>query len=281
VISMPMNPRLLRPLAGRSLLLDRYSGASVAYSLRRLRTGYTGPVVTVRRSSDSAEANFTAAEVSGGTLAAWVGAGNDGFVRTWFDQSGNAKNAEQTTANRQPKLVSSGAVVLTPEGLPAMELYGKGMGTTAEVYSGSYSWFYVIRPDIGANDNMHAWSGMSGLGSSSDFRFDGVGSRMMWFLNAFVNTVNIFTLGLQASAVYNGSANITSGVVNLYRNLTVEKSATLSPWSDRDGDLSLFAFNAGSSQQTDGFASELIFYPSAAVDRVGVVADIRKHYGIA
>ena len=80
------------------LLLDSYSGAAAAYSLRQLSWAYGGAVVRVRRSSDNTESDFTATEVSDGTLAAWVGAGNDGFVRTWYDQSGNARHMIQATA---------------------------------------------------------------------------------------------------------------------------------------------------------------------------------------
>jgi hypothetical protein len=45
---------------------------AAAYSLRNLSTTYTGNVVDVRRSSDNTVASFTAAEVSDGTLEAWV-----------------------------------------------------------------------------------------------------------------------------------------------------------------------------------------------------------------
>lgn len=40
------------------LLLDTYSGATVAYSLRKLRTAYSGSAIRVRRSSDNAEQDF-------------------------------------------------------------------------------------------------------------------------------------------------------------------------------------------------------------------------------
>ena len=80
--------------AGPTFLLDDYPGAAAAYSLRQLRTGVTN-VVRVRRDNDDAEDDFTATEVSDGTLAAWVGAGNNGFVRTWYDQSGNNYHAGQ------------------------------------------------------------------------------------------------------------------------------------------------------------------------------------------
>ena len=103
-------------------LLDYHPGATAAYSLRSLSSSYTGPVVTVRRSSDDAEADFTASEVAGGALATWVGA-NDGFVTTWYDQSGNGNNAVQATSGAQPKIVSSGNLV-EENGRPAMQFDG-------------------------------------------------------------------------------------------------------------------------------------------------------------
>jgi|DEB0MinimDraft_6_1074348.scaffolds.fasta_scaffold70118_1 hypothetical protein len=91
-------------------LLDQYPGAAAAYSLRNL-VGTSNPaVVRVRRDNDDAEDDFTATEVSDGTLAAWVGAGNDGFVRTWYDQSGNNRHCQQSTTSAQPSIVLNGAL---------------------------------------------------------------------------------------------------------------------------------------------------------------------------
>ena len=86
-----MSNRLLVPRKTPGLL-DLVPGAAAAYSLRSLSRSYAGPVVTVRRSSDDAEEDFTAAEVADGTLAAFCGAG-DGFVKQWWDQSGNGAHA--------------------------------------------------------------------------------------------------------------------------------------------------------------------------------------------
>jgi hypothetical protein len=105
----PMNNRLLVPQK-LPLLLDYAPGAAAAYSLRSLSNSYVGPVVTVRRSTDSAEADFTATEVSDGTLAAWCG-GGDGFVKQWWDQSGTASHMQQASASSQPKIVSAGVLV--------------------------------------------------------------------------------------------------------------------------------------------------------------------------
>ena len=99
-------------------LLDVYSGAAAAYSLRQLQSG-SYPVVRVRRSNDNAEQDFTATEVSDGTLAAWVGAGNNGILRTWYDQSGNNRHSSLFGSLPSWKIVDNGTLV-TSSGLAAI-----------------------------------------------------------------------------------------------------------------------------------------------------------------
>jgi hypothetical protein len=96
-----------------SLLLDLYPNAATAYSLRKLRTAYTGSAVRVRRSSDNTEQDigFVAGQLDTASLLAFCGAGN-GFVTSWYDQSGDARDAAQTTQANQPQIVSSGSLIL-------------------------------------------------------------------------------------------------------------------------------------------------------------------------
>jgi len=109
-------------------LLDLYPGATAAYSLRTIKLSETSsPVVNVRRSSGSPSTeDFTATQVADGTLAAWVGAG-DGFVTTWYDQSGNSNHAIQINDGSQPLIVSSGTLQTEPavNGKPAI-IFGTG-----------------------------------------------------------------------------------------------------------------------------------------------------------
>jgi hypothetical protein len=127
-------------------LLDTYSGATVAYSLRRLRGGYTGALIRVRRSPDNAEQDisYNSSNVLDTTsLLSFVGAGN-GFVTTWYDQSGNSSNAVQTTAENQPQIVSSGSVILQNT-KPALQFDGtndnmpNGVGSTLPVNISAFS----------------------------------------------------------------------------------------------------------------------------------------------
>jgi hypothetical protein len=94
------------------LLLDTYTGASGAYSLRKLRTAYTGSAIRVRRSNDNTEQDIGFdgnGNLDESALTTFVGA-NSGFVTTWYDQSGNGRDATQTTSGNQPRIVNSGTV---------------------------------------------------------------------------------------------------------------------------------------------------------------------------
>lgn len=106
-------------------ILDVYPNAAVAYSVRKLRTAYTGSAIRVRRSSDNAEQNIGfdgLGNLDTTALTTFCGAGN-GFVTTWYDQSVNGRNATQTTAANQPQIVSAGVVLLT-NGKPCAKFDG-------------------------------------------------------------------------------------------------------------------------------------------------------------
>ena len=94
-------------------LLDTYSGAAAAYSLRQLSSTYSGDAIVVRRASDNTTQaiGFVNNELDTTSLESFC-SGTDGFVTTWYDQSGNGYDAAQTTAGSQPKIVSSGSTIL-------------------------------------------------------------------------------------------------------------------------------------------------------------------------
>jgi len=109
---------------GGNLLLDLYPGGSAAYSLRQLSSTYNGSAIRVRRSSDNAEQNigFSAGVLDTASLLTFCGAGN-GYVTTWYDQSGLNLDLTQTTAAAQPQICSSGSVILL-NGVPSLQFDG-------------------------------------------------------------------------------------------------------------------------------------------------------------
>ena len=94
--------------------------ARLAYGLRKLRSGYAGAALRIRRSSDDTETDvnfYNSKEVTlnstvsaGGTLRDFVGS-DTAYVTTWYNQGdlATAPDATQTTTSKQPELISAGA----------------------------------------------------------------------------------------------------------------------------------------------------------------------------
>ena len=131
------------------LLLDNFPNAAAAYSLRKLRSAYTGSAIRVRRSSDNTETNIGFSSTFGLDTTSLTSfcSGTNGFVTTWYDQSGNGYNATQTTAANQPQIVSSGAV-LTVNSKPCTVFSSASstklnVGTNFWTYTGNSTVFHA------------------------------------------------------------------------------------------------------------------------------------------
>jgi hypothetical protein len=139
-------------------ILDLYPNAAIAYSLRKLRSAYTGSAIRVRRSSDNAESDigFTSGgDLDTAALTSFCGSGN-GFVTTWYEQSGNGVNFTQTTAGSQPQIVSSGTI-LTQSGKPSMSFNGSTHNfdcASTTISTGDSSLFITYRQNAEAQSNI-------------------------------------------------------------------------------------------------------------------------------
>lgn len=112
-------------LSGRSIsvasaggfMLDALSQtAAAAFSLRKLRSAYTGPCIKVRRSSDNLTQDIgfdQSGIIDTAALLAFTGTavGNAGYIDTWYDQSPAARHAVQPTTTAQPTIVNAGSVI--------------------------------------------------------------------------------------------------------------------------------------------------------------------------
>ena len=120
--------------AADPLLLDEYSGAAAAYSLRKLSGTYSGNAVKVRRASDNAELDigFSGGGLDTSAIATHCGS-SDGFVSVWYDQSSNTNDASQSTAASQPKIYDGTTGVVTENGKPAIDWASDQMTMPASV----------------------------------------------------------------------------------------------------------------------------------------------------
>jgi len=110
-------------------LLDTYSGAAAAYSLRKLNSSYTGAAIEVYAGTNgTADIGFNVfGELDTVALAAHCG-NQDGTVQTWYDQSGNGNHATQGNTGSQPKIYDGATTsVVTENGKPSLELNGDSL----------------------------------------------------------------------------------------------------------------------------------------------------------
>ena len=80
---------------------------------------------------------------------------NDGFVTTWYDQSGSSKNATQTTAANQPLIVESGSLH-TDGGKPALKFNGTShrLELSAKATIANTSIFSAFRSNTNTQDSV-------------------------------------------------------------------------------------------------------------------------------
>ncbi len=257
-------------------LLDTYAGAAAAYSLRRL-SKIASSVVRVRRASDNAEKDFTAPEVSDGTLVAWVGAGNDGFVETWYDQSGNGNDATQQVSGSQPKIVDAGVLV-------SGGILSNGAGTFLELNStlSIGDEFDIFFTGTATASN---WTSLqrSPYGFSTNFDYprfndDSFRYRIANTDSAQVNYNGGFTIGTGTPFLYNFNRNASDSVGAQINGTAQTNRVTL---SGTHSISQLFRRGANTSQVWDGTMSEMIFYPSdQSANRAAIETNINDHYDI-
>lgn len=125
-------------LASASYLLDDYSGASAAYSLRKLSSSYSGSAIRVRREDTSIEQDigFDASGNLDTSALATFCSGTNGFVTTWYDQA-SSNNVTQTSEPSQPKIYDSKTGLITENGKPAVYFDGTddGLNSSSDLRS--------------------------------------------------------------------------------------------------------------------------------------------------
>jgi hypothetical protein len=281
--------------ATSSLLLDTYPDAATAYSLRKLRTAYTGSAVRVRASTSGAEGDvsfdvnstisasstvtITAVGTSGLSIGQQVtfstfwnagGSNQNVFVTTWYDQSGNARDAAQTTQANQPQIVSSGVIILSGS-RPSIsfDAINDFMVNNMISITSNFSLIAVINSD---SKDFSVY-----YGSNKDIDF---GTTIGYVLNAYriqgeSSILVIQPVSLLYSLFFN-YRNDTSGF--LYQNNSLKGSGNVS------GNFELQVIGGRQTQNNlyyDGKIQELITYTNnQSSNRVAIETNINTHYEI-
>jgi len=264
-------------------LLDQFSGADAAYSLRNL-VGTSNPaVVRVRRDNDDAEQDFTATEVSDGTLATWVGAGNDGFVQTWYDQSGNSSDVTQSSYGLQPQIVDNGSII-TENSKPAIYFNSSLLGSTSLIdVTQDLSMFTVISPQTNPATEDGVWGQFSSELNSFN-NYVAYGFRSGGYFTRLVTTTSLAVNGFDTTSQ---SQSLVSDVVK-WSTLTNTFTVNGIVGTDLNlgrSEISVVSIALGARPTANLFTQinlqEVVLYASdQSVSRAAIEANINAHYSI-
>lgn len=260
-------------VSGFTGLLDTYPNAAAAYSLRLLKSDYTGALVEIRRSSDNAvktfypdannEFSLTSEDGSGTSLSTWITT-DDGYVRTWYDQSGNSVDVTQTTASAQPRIILSGNLQLE-NSKPSMFINGGIIELQNSGFAGS-SVESILMVLNQTNTNGRALTfegGDSGLRNTSSDAFRIRGSSDVNILTPMTSEpqVLIHCYGVDPVVTYYNNTAGSSGNQGAYIG-------------------SLLTIGGGSNNMI-GTIQEVILYNSDQVsNREGIATNINDFYSI-
>jgi len=182
----------------------------------------------------------------------------DGFVETWYDQSGNSKDATQPTAGSQPKIVDEGSLVTG--GIDFDGTDDIGLVTGSFSLTQTYSTFSVSHTDD-ASTSQGVWSTAASFDSTFNaaqlFRSDDGFSINSGTTLTTAGTINYVADRnyLQTNVVNGGSSSI---FVDGATGATGNMGAT-----NPSGVLILGYYKSGSNiQNLDGAIKELIIYDS-------------------
>jgi len=222
----------------------------------------------------------------------------NGFVETWYDQSGNGNNASQLTASQQPKIVDTGVLVTDRDGKVALN--GKGAkldlpdDTPMLSADGTYSLFAVVDFDDQRNGNdqfndilrfdSKTNGGASSLRKPLIYLRQGTGnleSTGPSWTSGSVDYTLAETLSVQLLTTIANPALLT-GNNTLYADGVLVSSSDLATSVNTETRLQIDSQIFDNQETTvTHFLSEVIYYPSdESAKRAAIENNIDNHYGI-
>ena len=170
---------LLGASAPLPYFLDEYSNGFAAYSLKRLSS--VDECVTVLRDSDNAELTFNFVNnspnsgINESDLLSWL-SGSTGYIKQFYDLSGNGNHLIQTDKAKMFKIAESGSVFTENGNLAARCDTGEYRVTFSSPVTQPVSAIQVHRLDTGITSVKQIFDNTNGGFLLSYFRYASVGS---------------------------------------------------------------------------------------------------------
>jgi len=265
------------------LLLDTYSGAAGAYSVRKLRTEWTGSCIRVREDIGETEADIgfdTDGNLDTQAIADHCGDA-DGYIVSWYDQSGNDRHLTQSTASQQPKIYEgSTATVTTVDNDPSIFF---DQDINAVLINSSFTYSTTISFSIVYKANLAS--------ESYKYLFNNGPSNGVRFQILTTGEPNLYTSGDGRTSTYKAFDDETSLVFgalvnsNTSSNVWINGENFISSTSQvivpSTGTLNVGNYNASGNYALRGHIQEFIIWDTDQTsNRQGIEDNVINRYEI-
>jgi len=280
---------------------DNFAGVTAYYSLRRFTIGEDNNAIRVRRSSDDTEQDIgfdSNGDLDSTALLAFVGTGgtDNGFVTTFYDQTGNGNDATNATESEQPLVVSAGTLV-EENSKAAVQFDGVDNGLQSAAINTSFtnvSSFVVKKNEAASGVRSVVRIRPNGaVGTLDGISYEQIGGGSAYGPNTLFEA--------NGNAIQNPSGQGTSVIVQELSTLLFEQSQIL---AYRDGSLDQtisnvstgtapigtcsvnqplwIGYNFDSNDRAfDGKFQEIILFTSdQSSNRTGIEGNINDHFDI-
>ena len=269
------------------LLLDLYPDAAAAYSLRKLRTDYTGPAIEVRKTvggeTSIQNIGFVNGELDTTSLLSFAD-GGDVFVTKWYDQSGEGNDVAQISQSAQPKIVSSG-IVIERNGTPAVKFDGTDDNisnfTSAFINTTDVSYFSVSNNDVSESAGV-----IHSQYSINNYTIRVFNDRRTTVKRNLIVTSSEIITYTSDLASYLNTANqrLLSAFIDSSKNMSSYKDGvvgTTDTYVGTTGSNGLVLGSQVESRFLNGTIQEVIAYNTdQSANREAIEANIKTHYTI-
>ena len=261
---------------------DVFGGATAYYSLRKFTEAETLNAIRVRRSSDDTEQDigFDAnGDLDSTALLAFVGTGgtDNGFVTTFYDQTGNGNDATNSTESEQP-LVVSGGTLLTENSKAAIDFDGDDLlqktSASIDIAEGASLFSVLSQYTSGA-----AFSANSGASQTTDEFLLWASSSIQKFRYGRNPSAGVGVTQISSQQIFTGIDD-GSASLSVFQNSTTTNSGT-STTTISAVDLLTIGARGASSLIYDGKIQEIILFDSdQSSNRTGIEGNINDHFSI-
>jgi PKD repeat protein len=282
-------------------VLDLYTNADLAFSMRKLRAAYLGSCIRVRRSSDNTEQDIGFASngvIDVSAMLSFVGVGN-GFVVTWYDQSGNGRNITQSTGSNQPQIVFTGAIAIR-NGLPCIR-YSASTTTMALVTSSNYSvptaitFNCVFTPILGASSYRQILNIGTVAGSTPyiTFAYRAGANFSDWLTEDSLLLANGFDAGRNPRLISNGqkffngtqystfaTINSTANILDVNNSVSTTRVNNAAAIPTQSGIFRLGNSNSNNEQLSGDIQEFILWGNDLTSDKSGIINNANRFYNV-